>query len=419
MDSIPSIMLLGALLLFSSYFSASETALTSASKLRLRNQSEQQSKKAKRSLQLIEKYDQTLSTVLIGNNIVNIAMASIATSIATQLYGTSGSTVFITAAIITVLILVFGEILPKSLAKQFAEKFLLHASASLMIILKLFYPFTWLVVKLKLLINKVLGSSAEEPTVTDDDVKALVEMGEEEGTFLSNKKELLHKAIEFDDIVVKNILTPRPDVIAVSTDTPIEVIKQIFIQEKYSRLPVYDGSIDNIIGVISHRDFFTHYVMNEKEFYLSTIIRKPYFVIGSAKISSLLGELQKGKVHLAIVLDEYGGTLGIVSMEDIIEELFGEIWDEHDENEILIEQIDQEKMLLNGRFPIEEFSELVKSDIPETSSITLSGWISDTLGYLPKKGDSLEYDTFRIYIEEVRNRRIQKVIVQMNQIQTA
>lgn len=419
MDSIPSIILLGALLLFSGYFSASETALTSANKLRLRNQAENNNVKAQRSLKLIENYDQTLSTILIGNNIVNIAMATIATTIATSMFGNQGSTLVATTVVITALVLVFGEILPKSLAKQSADKFLTNVSASLMIILRLFYPITWFFVKLKVGVNRLFGSSDEEPTVTDDDVKALVEMGEEEGTFLSNEKELLHNAIEFDDIVVKDILTPRPDVIAVSIDTSIEEIKEIFIQEKYSRLPVYDGTIDNVIGVISHRDFFAHYVLNPQSFQIDTIIRKPYFVISSVKISSVLKDLQKSKVHLAIVLDEYGGTLGIVSIEDIIEEIVGDIWDEHDENETLIEQIDNEKVLLNGKFPIEEFSELVNIRLPETSSVTLSGWISETLGYLPKKGELVTYDSFQLYIEDVRNRRIQKVILQLNDVQSA
>ncbi|WP_100405356.1 hemolysin family protein [Bacillus solitudinis] len=418
MDSIPSIMLLGALLLFSGYFSASETALTSANKLRLRNLAENNNLKAQRSLKLIENYDQTLSTILIGNNIVNIAMATIATTIATVMFGSQGSTLVITTIVITALVLVFGEILPKSLAKQYAEKYLLNTSASLMIILKLFSPVTWLFVQLKVSLNKLTGSKTDEPTVTDDDVKALVEIGEEEGTFLSNEKELLQNALEFDDIVVRDILTPRPDVIAVSVDTSIEDIKDTFIHEKYSRLPVYEGTIDNIVGIISHRDFFAHYVF-EKEFSLELIMRKPHFVIGSVKISSLLKELQKSQVHLAIVLDEYGGILGIVSMEDIIEEIVGDIWDEHDENEVIIEHINQEKLRVNGRCPIEDFSELVNIDLPETSSVTLNGWISDTLGYLPKKGETIDFESFQISIEDVRNRRIQRVIVQLHHIQTA
>lgn len=414
LDSIPydSIILLGALLLLSGYFSASETAITSANKVRLRNQAEGNNVRAKRSLKMTENFDQSLSTILIGNNIVNIAMATIATKIATDMFGNNGSTLFITTVVITILVLIFGEILPKSLAKQYAEKYLLTISASLGIVMKVFHPITWLFVKLRVGVTKLTGSNQEEPTVTDEDVKALVEIGEEEGTFLTQEKELLHNAIEFDDIVVKDILTPRPDVIAVSIDATIDQIKDIFIQEKYSRMPVYEGTVDNIIGIISHRDFFEQYII-DNAFDISSILRKPYFVISSVKISNLLKELQKNKVHLAIVLDEYGGTSGIISIEDILEEIVGEIWDEYDENEILIENINKNKIRLNGRTPIEAFSELLNVTEIETSANTLSGWVSETLGYLPKKGETMDFGNVQIYIEDVRNRRIQKVIVEL------
>lgn len=407
MDSIPSIMLIGALLLFSAFFSASETALTSANKLRLR------SHKLQTPLQQVfARYDEVLSTVIIGNTIVNIAIAIVASLFAMNLYGTSGATIVITLVVVTAFILLFGEILPKSLAKQYAETFLQRASASLMIILKICSPLTWLFVKVK---NKV---SKNEPIITDEDVKLLVDIGEEEGVFDSTEKELLQKAMEFDDIVVKNILTPRLDVIAVAIDTPIEEVKRLFIEEKFSRIPVYEGSIDNIVGVLSYRDFFTTYVM-KRHFTLEQIMRKPFFVNASAKISNVLEELQNNKVHLAIVLDEFGGTLGIVTMEDIFEEVFGEIFDEYDENEVLVQPLENGKYVLNGRFPIEEFSELTKCELPETNSVTLSGWITETLGYLPKKGETFQFDHFTIYIEEVRNRRIQKVILQCTNKQTA
>ncbi|MCT8139403.1 HlyC/CorC family transporter [Anaerobacillus sp. CMMVII] len=416
MDSIPydSIFLLGALLILSGYFSASETAITSANKVRLRNYAESNNVRATRSLKMTENFDQSLSTILIGNNIVNIAMATIATKVATDMYGNNGSTLFITTLVITILVLIFGEILPKSLAKQFAEKYLLTISASLGIVMKIFYPITWLFVKLRVGVAKMIGSNNEEPTVTDEDVKAMVEIGEEEGTFLTQEKELLHNAIEFDDIVVKDILTPRPDVIAVAVDSTIEEIKDIFIQEKYSRMPVYEGTIDNIIGIISHRDFFEQYV-NHQTFDLSVILRKPYFVISSVKISNLLRELQKSKVHLAIVLDEYGGTSGIISIEDIIEEIVGEIWDENDENEVFVETISENKIRLNGRTPIETFCEALNITDIETTSNTLGGWVSETIGYLPKKGETMVFGNLQIYIEDVRNRRIQKVIVEITE----
>ena len=416
LDSIPydSIILLGALLLLSGYFSASETAITSVNKVRLRNQAESNNVKAKRSLKMAENFDQSLSTILIGNNIVNIAMATIATKVATDLFGNNGSTLVATTVVITILVLIFGEILPKSLAKQFAEKYLLTISASLGIIMKVFYPITWLFVKLRVGVSKIIGTR-DEPTVTDEDVKALVEIGEEEGTFLTQEKELLHNAIEFDDIVVKDILTPRPDVVAVSIDLSIDQIKDIFIQEKYSRIPVYEGTIDNVIGIISHRDFFEQYVQKGGVFDLTIILMKPYFVISSVKISNVLKELQKNKIHLAVVVDEYGGTAGIISMEDIIEEIVGEIWDEHDENEALFETISDNKIRLNGRIPIETFCEVLEISEIESTSNTLSGWISDNLGYLPKKGETMVFENLQIYIEDVRNRRIQKVIVEIQE----
>ncbi|MCA1321423.1 hemolysin family protein [Bacillus tianshenii] len=415
MDSIPydSIILLGALLLLSGYFSASETAITSVNKVRLRNQAENNNAKAKRSLKMADNFDQSISTILIGNNIVNIALAAIATNIATQVYGSEGSTLLISTTVITILVLIFGEILPKSLAKQFAEKYLLLISASLMTVMKIFFPITWLFVQLKVGVNRLIGAGKDEPTVTEEDVKAMVEIGEEEGIFLTQERELLHNAIAFDDIIVKDILTPRPDVVAISIETSIEEIKEIFIHEKYSRLPLYDGSIDNIIGVISHRDFFAQYVQNPN-FTLMDISRAPFFVIGSAKISNLLKELQSSQNHLAIVLDEYGGTAGIISIEDIIEEIVGEIWDEHDENEDYIEVIDDRMFRMDGRLPVEEFSELLQLEVEESSANTLSGWISDTLGYLPKKGEKVECESFTIHIEEVKKHRIQKVVVERN-----
>ncbi|OIJ12032.1 hypothetical protein BKP37_14650 [Anaerobacillus alkalilacustris] len=401
------------MLLLSGYFSASETSITSVNKIRLRSQAENNNVKAKRSLEMAENFDQSLSTILIGNNIVNIAMAAIATKIATDIFGSTGTILFLTTIVLTILVLIFGEILPKSLAKQYAERYLLAISGTLKVVMKIFFPITWVFVQLKLVIDKLFGSKVEEPSVTDEDVRALVEIGEEEGTFLTQERELLHNALEFDDIVVKDILTPRPDVVAISQDCTVEELKDVFIKEKYSRIPVYDGSVDNIVGMISHRDFFTKYVQ-DNSFLLDDIIRNPYFVIGSVKISNLLKELQKNKVHLAIVLDEYGGTAGIISIEDIIEEIVGEIWDEHDDTELLIEELENGQIRLDGKISVEEFCDVVNVALPETLSNTLSGWISDILGYLPKKGDQVEHENIRIYIEEVRDRRIQKAIVEVS-----
>ncbi|WP_078555076.1 hemolysin family protein [Bacillus alkalicellulosilyticus] len=413
MDSIPydSIILLGAFLFLSAYFSASETAITSANKLRLRHLAEANNVKAQRSLSMTENYDQSLSTILIGNNIVNIAMATIATKVATDMFGSNASTLLITTFVLTIMVLTFGEILPKSLAKQYPEKYLFFVSASLKLIMKIFYPMTWIFVKLKVLLNKVIGTE-EVPTVTDEDIKTLVDIGEEEGTFQIQERELLHNAIEFDDIVVKDILTPRPDVISISIESDINDIKDLFINEKYSRLPVYEGTIDNIIGILSHRDFFTSYVKGS-DFILTDIIRKPFFVIGTVKISKLLKQLQNSKVHLAIVVDEYGGTAGIISIEDILEEIVGDIWDEHDEKENFIEELEDNRYRIDGSISIDDFCDSININLSETSSYTFSGWISEILGYLPKKDEKIKYENIFISIEEVQNRRIKKAIVEI------
>lgn len=422
LDSIPSasMYLLVALLSLSAYFAALETSITNANKIRLKHRAENGDLKAKRALKLLNEFERSISTILIGNNIVNIAIAIIATTLATEMFGNDFGTIALTVVIVTVIILIFGEIIPKSIAKLKAEKFLLAFSASLLALMKLFYPISWPFVKLQLGVNKQIRMRNEEPTVTEEDVKALVDIGEEEGTFLSDEKELLHNAIEFDDILVKEILVPRLDVVATDISSSIEEVKQLFMKEKYTRIPVYDGTIDNVVGIISHRDFFEKYVQ-DLTFEIKDILRKPFFTVTSMKISSLLKEMQKRKIQLAIVLDEYGGTAGIVTIEDIIEEIVGDIWDEYDDNEVLYETIDETKIRLHGMMPLEDFCELVNIDMPQTSSNTLSGWISDILGYLPQKGEMVSFLNLNFYIEEVKNRRIEKVIVEINKetVQTA
>ena len=421
MDSIPydSIILLGVLLVVSGYFAISELALASVNKIRLRSLADNSNQAAKRAYDLIDNYEQTNAAIMIGNTIVNIAIAVISAKIAFDFLGNQLSTLIATIFVVATVVLLFGKVLPKSLVKNHAEKYLMLISTSIAVIMKVFYPLTWAFARVNQRVSKRFHAGVEEqPKVTDEDVKAMVQMGEEEGTFLAQEKELLNNAIEFDDIVVKDILTPRPYVIAVPDAATPDQVKDIFIREQYSRMPVYEGSIDNIVGVISHRDFFPHYVQ-KRDFPLKEIMRKPYFVIGSVKISDLLKELQKNKIPLAIVLDEYGGTSGIISIEDIIEEIVGDIWDEHDENENTIEILKEGKMRVDGKLPIEEFCTAIGIDIPETNSNTLSGWVMDSLGFIPKKGEIMFYQNLKIIVEDVRSRRIQTVIVEVQEEQQA
>lgn len=406
MDSIPydSMILLGVLLLISGYFSAAEMALVSINRIRLRKLTDISETNGKSALALLENFGASLSALSVGKTLMNIIAVVIAVKAATDIFGGGSSVLLASTVVVACTILIISEILPKSLAKRNAEKYLLFTSKSLTAVMKILYPFTRFFVK----------TNQEEPLVTDEDFKVMVDIGEEEGTFLTQEKELLHNAIEFDDIVVKDILTPRPDVVAIANTATVEQIKEIFIQEKYSRIPVYEGSIDNIIGILSYHDFFAKY-LQEAEFKLDEIIRKPYFVLGSVKISDLLKELQKSKNPLAIVLDEYGGTSGIVSIEDIIEEIVGDIWDEHDENDMMVELVDEGKYRVAGKISIDEFSETFEVEAPETTSYTLSGWIMDTLGNIPKKGEMIYHQNLMIVVEEVNNRRIQKVGVHVQE----
>lgn len=421
MDSIPydSILLLGALLICSVFFSASETAITNVNKVRLRSLVADNNIRAQRSLQLAENEEGSTSTLLVGNHIVNIAITAIATKLALDHFGNTGSVLLLSILATSFVVVTFGVSLPKLFAKRNAEKYLLASSAMLSAVMKLFYPVTWMFVKVKEGTNRLLGGQ-KGPTVTDEDVKALVEIGEEEGTFLTQEKELLHNAIEFNDIIARDILTPRPDVVAVSIQATKEEIKEVFLNEKYSRLPVYDESIDQIVGIISHRDFFKEYLQSHL-FDIKKIMRNPIFVVSTEKISNLLKELQKNKAYLAIVLDEYGGTAGIISIEDILEEIVGEIWDEHDESERYIEEIQEGKVRLDGKLSFEEFCEFIDMDLPEKTSTTLGGWITETLGYLPVEGERIVLQNLIIDIEEIGKRRINKVIVHLNEetIQTA
>lgn len=416
MDSIPydQMVLIGLLLLLSGHFSAAETAITSVNRIRWRHR-EKDDVKAQRSLSLAEHFEQSISTIRIGNNIVNIVIVALVLKFAVDMYGNSAGTFLVATCMVTAMILLFGEWLPKSLVRPYAERYLVLISMPLKLVMKLFYPLTWLFAKIKAGIYRLLGNKPEGPSVTEEDVKALIQLGEEEGTFHRDEKELVHSVLEFNDIVVNDILTPRPYVVAVSIDASNEEIKNTFIQKQYSRLPVYEGSIDNIVGTIFHRDFFAKYV-HDPHFNIHQIIRKPYFVVGSMKAAHLLKELQKNKVHLAIVLDEYGGTAGIISIEDILEEIVGDIWDEYDENEILVESINHYKFRLDGRISIEELCELLNIREPETSANTLGGWISEKLGYLPQKGEVFEYQDYKFIVEEVRNRRIHKVVAELKQV---
>nr|WP_231563628.1 hemolysin family protein [Anoxybacillus sp. KU2-6(11)] len=368
---------------------------------------------SKKALYIAENFDEALSTILVGNNIVNIAAASISAKVATDLFGGSTGLVISTVGM-TILILIFGEVLPKSLAKEHAESFSLLISDVLYMLIQLFTPVTALLVMLKKLVSKFVGHQADVPSVTEEEIKVMVNLSEEEGVIDNKEKELVHRSLDFNDILVGEIFTPRIDMVAVEVNQPVEEIRDIFLRERYSRVPVYEGDIDNVIGILSESDFFSQLVQG-KEVNVRQLLRTPLFVVESMRISTLLPELQKSKVHMAIVIDEFGGTSGLITLEDILEQIVGEIWDEHDEAVKTFQKINDYEYEFNAELPLDEFCDILGIDELESSSHTLGGWVFEMFERIPTVGESFEYESLTVTVRQVENRRIRKVLVRIRE----
>ncbi len=407
------IFLLIVLILLSAFFSASETAFSSVNKIRLKNYVDEKRRGSKKALYIAENFDQALSTILVGNNIVNIAAASISAKVATDLFGGSTGLVISTVGM-TILILIFGEVLPKSLAKEHAESFSLLISDVLYMLIQLFTPVTALLVMLKKVVSKLVGQRTDVPSVTEEEIKVMVNLSEEEGVIDNKEKELVHRSLDFNDILVGEIFTPRIDMVAVEVNQPVEEIRDIFLRERYSRVPVYEGDIDNVIGILSESDFFSQLVQG-KEVNVRQLLRTPLFVVESMRISTLLPELQKSKVHMAIVIDEFGGTSGLITLEDILEQIVGEIWDEHDEAVKTFQKINDYEYEFNAELPLDEFCDILGIEELESSSHTLGGWVFEMFERIPTVGESFEYETLTVTVRQVENRRIRKVLVRIRE----
>ncbi|MGL4523877.1 MAG: hemolysin family protein [Bacilli bacterium] len=404
-----SIGFLGFLIFLSAYFSSSETAFSSVNAVRMQNYADEKRPGSKKALAIIENFDTALSAILIGNNIVNIAATSIATTVATNLMpGAQG--IFVSTFVMTVLVLVFGEVLPKSLAKENAEQFCLRTSGILSFIMLVLKPITYIFVQLKRFVVSLFKTKQQTPSVTEEELKVMFRLGEEEGVIENHEKELLDRTLDFNDILVGEILTPRMDVVAIDLHATNEEILATFLAERYSRLPVYEENVDSIIGILSERDFLAAYV-TKKDVKISELIRDPFFVVESMKIAALLPELQKKKVHMAVVVDEFGGTSGIVTLEDIVEELVGEIWDEHDEKIQQIHQISETEWSVLGETSLSDFEEQFQLTLESSEYHTVAGWIIGELQRIPTLGETLEHEGIQMVVSEVNERRLKKLNV--------
>ncbi len=394
---------MAACLILSAYFSATETAFSSANSTRLKTLAEKGSKKAKLACELLEHYDKLLSTILIGNNIVNILMASIGTVLFVRHYGDVGAT--ISTIVVTVVVLVFGEISPKSVAKDCAERFAMFSAPILQVFLFVLTPLNFLFSLWKKLLAKVFRLNGESK-MSQEELLMLVDEVQQDGSIDKNEGELLKNAIDFSEQQAQDILIHRVDLAALPITASKEEVAALFTETKYSRLLIYQDSIDHILGTVHQKDFYVGCGITEKP--LPEIIVPPLFVLENEPISRLLKTLQKAKTHVAVVVDEYGGTCGIVTMEDILEELVGEIWDEHDEIEVFIRKTGANTFLVDAGMDFDEFAAYfqLKADSEMTS---VSGWVMEQFGRVPESGERITAGPLDVLVTKVDNHRIEEI----------
>ena len=394
------------LVAFSAFFSASETAFSSLNQIRLKSRADDGDRTAARVLAMAEKYDKLLSTILVGNNIVNIAAASIGTIIFTQMLGAErGATV--STIVLTIVVLIFGEVSPKSLAKEMPETVATAVAPVLSLLMVVFTPLTWLFSQWKRLLNHFVHSS-ESDTITEGELMTMVSEAENDGELTDRESELIRSAIEFDDVEVEEILTPRVDVVAVEDNISLEQLAQTFAESGYSRLPVYHDTIDNIIGVVHEKDFYLARL--KKTATLEDLIAPTLYTTGSTQISQLLRTLREQHHHMAVVVDEYGGTEGIITLEDILEELVGEIWDEHDEATEDFRQQSDGSWLVSGSASVDDLYE--ELDLPEEEDIdsnTVNGLVQEKTCHLPKVGDRFTLGGYDGVVTRTAKRRVTEV----------
>ena len=402
---IMQLLLMVLLLCMSAFFSATETAFSSLNKTRLKSLADQGNKRAGQALALADQYDNLLSTILVGNNIVNIALASIGTVLFVNLIGSAGVTV--STAVMTVAVLIFGEVTPKSLAKEAPETFAMRVAPVVKLLTMVLRPVNWLFAQWKKLLSK-LFKVKDDRRLTQDELITLVEEVEHDGGMNAEESELLRSAIEFHDLDVADILTPRVRVEGVAADATAQEVAEEFEKSGYSRLPVYEETLDKIVGVIHQKDFYRK--LREDKGNWQEIIKAAVYVPETVKISDLMRLLQKTKSQMAIVADEYGGTVGIVTMEDILEELVGEIWDEHDEIEVELQQGKNGEWRILGSAPLEELEE--RFGIGEDADAsTVGGFVMQLAERIPKPGDVIPCGDWQFEVLKADERHVEEVLL--------
>ena len=407
---------IAVLLVMSALFSSMETAFSSVNKIRLKHEASNGNKKAERALNIAENFDKALTSILVGNNIVNILSSSLGTVIFTKIFGTAG--VAISTAVMTVLVLIFGEIIPKSFAKQNAEKCALAFAGILGGIMFILTPISAIFSQLQKALAKI-SKPDDSPNFTEDELKYIIEEIEDQGVLEEQESDLVRSALEFDDITVEQILVPRVKVVAVERNEDIETITEIFIRDRYTRLPVYEETVDNIVGLINEKDFFALVTRPEgipAGAGIEGIIQKALYVSEMKLISEVLYEMQRSKIHMAIVKDQYGGTSGIVTMEDIIEELVGEIYDENDEVIDSVVEVAENTYDIQADTSISDMLEKLglPNDLIETDSNSVGGWVMELFGRIPENGDTITTGIFTVTVLEADEQSVSKVGIKLD-----
>lgn len=412
-----SIFFIVILVMLSGFFSGTETAFNSVNRTKLKIKAQDGNKAAANALKLSENYDKLLSAILVGNNLVNITLSVLFNNLFESLIPNPAVCGVVSVAVSTVIVLTFGEISPKMIAKDNAESIAMAFGYPIRAVMVILYPFTLLFSGLKFLLKKIFRSGGDDK-ITEEELLSMVEEAQEDGSLDMQERELISSAIEFDDAEVKDIFVPRVNVIAVPVDMPMEKIKGLFLEHNFSRMPVYKGEIDSIIGMIHNIDFFA--ALERGEVTIKNIITPVAVATEHMKISMLLRSMQRQKVHMAVVVDEYGGTLGIVTLEDILEELVGEIWDEHDEVVNYFTDIDEETAIVDGRADLDEFFEhfgIDKDEAENFDSQTVSGWVIEEIGEIPKKAQSFDYKNLTVTVNRLTQRRVLDVKVAVHPVE--
>jgi len=399
----------------SAYFMSSETAITAVSKVRLRQLENEGDERARKLNSLLKDSTRLLSTILLGNNIAQNALTAILTAVTlrwlSNLDLNPGWAIPISTIISTFLILIFAEVTPKSYAFQRAEKVALFTATPLSILHKLFSPVAIVMTTVANLILKVFGLKLvnPEPFVTEEEIKTLVDIGEEEGIIEEEEREIIEGVFEFSETLAREVMVPRVDIVALDVNSTFEEAIDTINMSGHSRIPIYEETIDNIVGILYAKDLLKYFGLKNPP-PLKAIMRSPYYVPETKPIDELFREMRAQKIHMAIIIDEYGGTAGLVTIEDILEELVGEIMDEYDINEeSMVKEIAPDELIVDGRMNLEELNEMLGVNLPAEETDTIAGFVYDHISHIPKAGEEFEYDGVLIRVEEVRGRRITKL----------